>query len=95
MAKYGIHSYNDHDIVTINRPAKSNTIETTVAKDYSAMMSIHFAQYMAMNYAEILNKQKGTWYIEQFLFFEQHIWPGWVGRGAMVDYLDELKIQQK
>ena len=82
MAKFGVASVN------------SNIIETTVAKDYSAMLAIHFAQWMAMNYAEVLNTENGIWYTEQFLHFETHVWPKWVGNGAMVDYLDILKKQQ-
>jgi hypothetical protein len=82
MPKHGIFS------------ANQNMIETTVAKDYAAMMAIHFAQWMAMNYAEVLNTENGIWYTEQFLHFETHVWPKWVGNGAMVDYLDILKKQQ-
>ena len=88
MPKYGIFS------ATTNQ----NMIETTVAKDYAAMMAIHFAQWMAMNYAEVLNTENGVWYTEQFLHFETHVWPKWVGHGGitagMVDYLDLLKKQQ-
>ena len=83
MPKYGIFS------------ANQNMIETTVAKDYAAMMAIHFAQWMAMNYAEVLNQQKGTWSVEQYLYFESEIWPKWIGNAGMVNYLDELKIQEK
>ena len=82
MPQYGIFATN------------SNTIETTVAKDSSAMMSIHFAQCMAMHFSDILNQQKGTWYVEQFLYFETPVWPKFIANGAMVDYLDVLKKQQ-
>jgi len=82
MPKYGIFSPNQ------------NMIETTVAKDYAAMMAIHFVQWMAMHFSEVLNQQKGTWYVEQFLYFETHVWPKFIANGAMVDYLDVLKKQQ-
>lgn len=96
MAKYGIFDGGrPTTTVTYNRPTKLNTIETVAAKDYSAMIAIHFAQWMAMNYSEVLMKEKGEWYVEQFLYFESEIWPKWIGNGGMVDYLDELKKQQK
>ena len=45
MAKYGIFDGGrPTTTVTYDRPTKLNTIETVAAKDYSAMIAIHFAQ---------------------------------------------------
>ena len=95
MAPYkNLHGGRPTTTLTIDRPAKLNTIETTAAKDYSAMIAIHFAQWMAMNYSEVLMKEKGKWYVEQFLYFESEIWPKWIGNGGMIAYLDLLKKRQ-
>jgi len=65
-------------------------IDAKTVRDFSALISVLFSRWLAMNYSEVLNSETGKWYAEQFKHFEKEILPKWVKDDRTIEYIKYL-----
>ena len=65
-------------------------IDAKTVRDFSALISVLFSRWLAMNYSEVLNSETGKWYAEQFKHFEKNILADWVKDERTIDYIKYL-----
>lgn len=67
-----------------------NGLDPTTIRDFSALISVMFSRWLAMNFADVLIKQDGIWYAKQFKHFEKEVLPKWVNDDRTIDYIKYL-----
>jgi hypothetical protein len=65
-------------------------IDAKTVRDFSALISVLFSRWLAMNYSEVLNSETGKWYAAQFKHFEKEVLPKWIEEEQTIEYIKYL-----